>query len=68
MPERANLSSPPDLDGKYQFIQTWLRAKVLFDLLNQTHDSAINLEEIEGELFHQLTALEVKNRRRHGPG
>lgn len=59
VPESANLSSPPDLDGKYQFIQTWLRAKVLFDLLNQTHDSAINLEEIEGELFHQLTALEV---------
>ena len=32
---------------------------MLFDLLNQTQDSAINLEEIEGELFHQLTALEV---------
>lgn len=60
VPERANLSSPPDLDGKYQFIQTWLRAQVLFDLLNQTQDSAINVEEIEGELFHQLTALEVK--------
>ena len=40
---------------------------MLFDLLNQTHDSAINLEEIEGELFHQLTALEVaKIGRRHG--
>ena len=60
VPESANLSSPPDLDGKYQFIQTWLRAKVLFDLLNQTQDSAINVEEIEGEFFHQLTALEVK--------
>ena len=32
---------------------------MLFDLLNQTHDSDINLEEIEGEIFHQLTALMV---------
>ena len=58
-PERNNAISP-ELDGKYHFIQTWLRAKVLFDLYSQAHDSATNLEAIESDLFHQLTALKVE--------
>jgi hypothetical protein len=58
-PERNHAISQ-ELDEKYQFIQTWLRARVVFDLLSQNNDSTTNIDGIESELFQQLTALKVE--------